>query len=104
LDFLTLEDKTDRFPKTLIRNYQYMMRNIPEEHRSHQKMLLCASLSTEPLRHTQNAHTDPKILLTFMCTVNDWSPSLATLSPVKEAHGAHQTDNYHNSKKYYIMH
>ena len=35
LDFLTLEDGTDRFSQKSVRNYHYMQHNIPEEHRSH---------------------------------------------------------------------
>lgn len=66
--------------------------------------LPCPSISTEPLRHTQNALTDSQVFLTFTFATDDLSASLATLPPVKEVPGAHQTEYYHNSIKYYIMH
>jgi hypothetical protein len=34
LDFLTLEDRTDKCPETSARNCRYTLRNISEEHRS----------------------------------------------------------------------
>jgi hypothetical protein len=34
LDFLTLEDGTDRLPQTLVRNYNFALHNNPEEYRS----------------------------------------------------------------------